>query len=69
MSQFPHDEFAKEYLPELIKDYGEAKSGENVNAERREIDVFFQPTKEVPTLTGRQNSLKSLLDKEYSDSW
>jgi hypothetical protein len=49
MSQFPHDEFAKEYLPELIKDYGEAKSGENVNAERREIDVFFQPTKEVPT--------------------
>jgi hypothetical protein len=36
MSQFPHDEFAKEYLPELIKDYGEAKSGENVIAERRE---------------------------------
>jgi hypothetical protein len=50
MSQFPHDEFAKEYLPELIKDYGEAKSGENVIAERREIDVFFQPT-----LTGRDD--------------
>lgn len=43
MSQFPHDEFVKEYLPELIQDYGEAKSGENVNAQRREIDVFFQP--------------------------
>jgi hypothetical protein len=48
MSQFPHDEFVKEYLPELIQDYGEARSGENVNAERREVDVFFQPT-----LTGR----------------
>jgi hypothetical protein len=49
MSQFPHDEFVKEYLPELITNYGKTNSGENVNAERREIDVFFQPTKEVPT--------------------
>ena len=49
MSQFPHDEFAKEYIPELIKDYGEANSGENISAERKEIDVIFKPTKEVPT--------------------
>ncbi len=49
MSQFPHDEFVKEYLPELIKEYGEANSGENVMAQRREIDVFFQPNKPVPT--------------------
>lgn len=49
MSQFPHDEFVKEYIPELIKDYGTANSGENINSERREIDVFFQPNREVPT--------------------
>jgi hypothetical protein len=49
MSQFPHDDFVKEYLPELINNYGEAKSGENVNAERREIDIFFRPTKKIPT--------------------
>ncbi len=49
MSQFPHDEFVKEYLPELMKDYGEATSSVNVISQRREIDVFFQPTKPVPT--------------------
>jgi hypothetical protein len=49
MSKFPHDEFVKEYIPELIKYYGAANSGENINSERREIDVFFQPTQEVPT--------------------
>jgi hypothetical protein len=49
MSQFPHDELVKEYIPELIKDYGAANPGENINSERREIDVFFEPTKEVPT--------------------
>lgn len=49
MSQFPHDEFVKEYIPELIKSYGAAKAGENINSERREIDVFFEPTQPVPT--------------------
>jgi hypothetical protein len=49
MSQFPHDEFVKEFIPELIKDWGKANSGENVQAQRREIDVFFEPTKPVPT--------------------
>ncbi len=49
MSQFPHDEFVKEYLPELISDYGDVTSGENVTGQRREIDVFFQPNKPVPT--------------------
>jgi hypothetical protein len=49
MSQFPHDEFVKEFIPELIKDCGKANSGENVQAQRREIDVFFEPTKPVPT--------------------
>jgi hypothetical protein len=47
MSQFPHDEFIKEYLPELIQDYGEGKSGEDVNTQRKEIDVFFQANQEV----------------------
>ena len=49
MSQFPHDEFVKEYIPELIQEYGLAKSSENIMAQRREIDVLFQPTKQVPT--------------------
>jgi len=49
MTQFPHDEFVKEYIPDLIGEYGLAKAGEIVGSEMREIDVFFIPQKPVPT--------------------
>jgi hypothetical protein len=49
MSQFPHDEFVKEYLPELYQDYGEVTPSADVTSERRQIDVLFIPTKPVPT--------------------
>jgi hypothetical protein len=49
MTQFPHDEFVKEYLPELYRDYGEVTSSAEIPSERKEIDVFFVPTKPVPT--------------------
>ena len=45
MSQFPHDDFVKEYLPELIKDYGKVFSGKKIASQTKEIDVFFQPYK------------------------
>jgi hypothetical protein len=63
MSQFPHDEFAKEYIPELIKNYGAANPGENISSERREIDVFFQPTQEVPTTPDTLGLLGKLAQK------
>lgn len=49
MSQYPHDEFVKEYLPEFLADYGEVIPSADVSSERREIDVLFTPTKPVPT--------------------
>ncbi|MGI0482107.1 DUF4351 domain-containing protein [Geminocystis sp. CENA526] len=49
MSQFPHDEFVKEYLPELYQEYGQVIAGADVTSERKEIDVLFIPTKPVPT--------------------
>ena len=49
MSQFPHDEFAKEYLPELYQEYGIVTPSADVMSEKREIDVLFTPTKPVPT--------------------
>ncbi|MGI0483660.1 hypothetical protein ACN4EE_23125 [Geminocystis sp. CENA526] len=49
MSQFPHDEFAKEYLPELYREYGIVTPSVDVMSEKREIDVMFTPTKPVPT--------------------
>lgn len=49
MTQFPHDQFVKEYIPELINEYGIANAGETLNSEMREIDIFFIPQKPVPT--------------------
>ncbi|MBA3922078.1 MAG: DUF4351 domain-containing protein [Nostocaceae cyanobacterium] len=43
MTRFIHDQFAKDYLEELLKPYGEVKSSEKVPREVREIDVTFVP--------------------------
>lgn len=44
MTKFPHDQFAKDYLQELLSPLGEVETSKNVTAEVREIDVFFKPT-------------------------
>ncbi|OCR00370.1 flagellar assembly protein H [Oscillatoriales cyanobacterium USR001] len=44
MTKFPHDQFAKEYLQELLSPLGAVETSKDVTAEVREIDVFFQPT-------------------------
>jgi hypothetical protein len=49
MTRFPHDEFAKEYLPKLLTEYGKAETSLKISGEIREIDVFFTPDKEVPS--------------------
>ncbi|MEH2197867.1 DUF4351 domain-containing protein [Nostoc sp.] len=46
MTRFIHDKFAKDYLEELLKDYGEVKSSEKVSGEIKEIDVLFTPSKQ-----------------------
>jgi hypothetical protein len=43
MTRFIHDKFAKDYLEELLKDYGEVKPSEKVSGEIKEIDVLFTP--------------------------
>ena len=44
MTKFPHDQFAKEYLQELLSPLGEVETSKDVTAEVREIDIWFQPT-------------------------
>lgn len=44
MTKFPHDQFAKEYLQELLSPLGEVETSKDVTAEVREIDVWFQPS-------------------------
>ena len=46
MTKFIHDKFAKDYLEELLKDYGEVKASEKVAGEIKEIDVLFTPAKQ-----------------------
>ena len=39
MTRFIHDQFAKDYLEEFLKPYGEVKAGLRMRSEQREIDV------------------------------
>ena len=43
MTRFIHDQFAKDYLEELLSPYGEVKAPRRVVSEAREIDVWFAP--------------------------
>lgn len=42
MSEFPHDQFAKDYLTELLSTIGKASPNELIRSERREGDVWFE---------------------------
>ncbi len=39
MTRFIHDQFAKDYLEEMLSPYGEVNSSRRVSAEVREIDI------------------------------
>lgn len=43
MTRQPHDQFAKEYLEELLKYLGTVEIDKNVKSEVREIDIWFSP--------------------------
>ncbi|MCC5600855.1 DUF4351 domain-containing protein [Nostoc favosum] len=44
MTRFIHDQFAKDYLEELLKPYGEVQAPSRVAGEVRQIDVLFSPS-------------------------
>ncbi|AFZ57802.1 hypothetical protein H6G54_16585 [Anabaena cylindrica FACHB-243] len=49
MTRQPHDQFAKEYLQELLTSLGNAETGKDVKSEVREIDVWFVPNNSNPS--------------------
>jgi len=49
MTRKPHDQFAKEYLEELLSLLGQVETAREVASEVREIDVYFVPTSPPPT--------------------
>ena len=44
MTRFAHDQFAKDYLEELLSPFGEVQAPRPVRGEVREVDVWFAPT-------------------------
>jgi hypothetical protein len=45
MTRFPHDQFAKEYIKELLSPLGQVETSYDVVSEIRSIDVWFVPTR------------------------
>ncbi|MDF5732398.1 MAG: hypothetical protein PUP92_31465 [Rhizonema sp. PD38] len=44
MTRFPYDQFAKDYLQELLSPLGSVETSKDVVGEVREIDVYFIPS-------------------------
>jgi hypothetical protein len=51
MSQFPHDDFAKNLLESLLSPFGDVDKSYTISSETREVDVYFRP-RSVPTNLG-----------------
>ena len=50
MTQFPHDQFAKNLLEALLITGGQVTTALTIDSEVREIDVYFLPTKDPRTI-------------------
>ncbi len=48
MTRQPHDQFAKEYLEELLTPLGTINKSKKVTSEVQEIDVWFEPSSSPP---------------------
>ncbi len=60
MTQFPHDQFAKEYLKELLSPLGQVETSYEVVSEVRSVDVFFTPISASPEYLQRLGWLGDL---------
>ena len=56
MSEFPHDDFAKDYLTELLSNIGTAVPNKVIKSERREGDIWFERTAKL-TIVAQQKKL------------
>ncbi len=49
MTRFIHDQFAKDYLEELLSQLGECQTPLEIRSEIRQVDVFFAPSTQPKT--------------------
>lgn len=70
MTRFIHNQFAKDYLEELLKPYGEVQGFSRVAGEVREIDVLFSPlTKFRRRRSGVNYAIKTTLSTRSGTSY
>ncbi|HEY9849581.1 MAG TPA: hypothetical protein V6D28_09005 [Leptolyngbyaceae cyanobacterium] len=69
MTRFIHDQFAKDYLEQLLSPYGEVQAPRRVSGEVRQIDVWFAPNTPPSTtvseslgLLGRLAAMPSIFE-------
>jgi len=62
MTRQPHDQFAKQYLQELLTALGKVEISHEVSPEVRQVDVWFVPTAPL-TLTQETTSARGLLGR------
>ncbi|WP_199248999.1 hypothetical protein [[Phormidium] sp. ETS-05] len=48
MTRFIYDQFAKQYILELLSPFGSTETSKTLASERRQIDIFFTPKPENP---------------------
>ncbi|HIK10537.1 MAG TPA: hypothetical protein IGS52_09775 [Oscillatoriaceae cyanobacterium M33_DOE_052] len=46
MTRFIYDQFAKQYIQELLNPFGSTETSKTLASERRQIDIFFTPNPE-----------------------
>lgn len=49
MTRQPQDQFAKQYLKELLSPFGQFEISREVTGEVRQVDIYFSPVSNPPT--------------------
>jgi len=44
VTRFIHDQFAKQYLSEMLSSFGTVETSKDIASEVRQVDVFFTPS-------------------------
>ncbi len=64
MTRFIYDDFAKQYLEELLRKFGSVELNKNVSSEVQLIDVFFTPSAEKKQELNQLGLLGKITQKE-----
>lgn len=48
MTRFIHDQFAKQYLTEILSNRGQVETSKDISGEIRQADVYFIPDAQTP---------------------